>query len=84
MFLFLSFVVVPGANIGYEWFFLARSGQTIGKKLMTIRVVPLADVGRLTGRQARRRGIAYGPDHDGAVRRLGQRAGRLPLSLVRG
>lgn len=57
----IGVLIMFGAILGYEWFFLAWGGQTIGKKIMGIRVIPLAGGIRtpLSGGQASRRTAAY-------------------------
>jgi uncharacterized RDD family membrane protein YckC len=44
----------------YDWLQHARWGQTIGKRIMKIKVVTLPDRGPMTGGAAAKRAVAYG------------------------
>jgi uncharacterized RDD family membrane protein YckC len=56
----LGFAYVAGVAISYAYqaIYLARTGQTVGKRVMKIRVVRLPDAGPITSADARRRWLA--------------------------
>jgi uncharacterized RDD family membrane protein YckC len=54
----LAYVAGVAISFGYEAVFMPRTGQTIGKRVMRIRVVRLADGGPITSTEARRRWLA--------------------------
>jgi uncharacterized RDD family membrane protein YckC len=61
----MGFAVLLGLTQGllsflYDWFQHAKWGQTLGKRVMKIKVVALADRGPVTGGSAAKRAAAYG------------------------
>ncbi|PRY01880.1 RDD family protein [Allonocardiopsis opalescens] len=58
--LIIAAIALPlGALWVYDWVCHARSGQTVGKRILDIKVVRIADGGLPTGGQACGRGAAY-------------------------